>query len=140
MQLDFLKSVSLEHAYRERPMIGRLALIVGRVAIAALFLHESWFKITHYAGSITYMERFGVTPLLLPGALAIEIGGGLALLTGFGLRYAALLLAGFSAAAAVLFHWNWADQNQLLHFEKDIAIAGGLLILACLDFQNAAQD
>src|SRR5437660_6088568 len=41
----------------------------------------------------------------------------------------ALLLAGFCVATAVLFHTKFGDRNQLLHFEKDFAIAGGLLVL-----------
>jgi putative oxidoreductase len=48
---------------------------------------------------------------------------------GYQTRVAALLLAGFCVAAAVLFHNKFADRNQLLHFEKDLAIAGGLLLL-----------
>jgi putative oxidoreductase len=114
----------------------RAGLIAGRLAIAVLFLHESWFKLTHIAATTAYMERFGVPSFMLPGALLIELVGGLALATGIGLRYGALALAGFSVFAAFIFHWNWADQNQLLHFEKDIAIAGGLLVLACNDFQK----
>jgi putative oxidoreductase len=116
--------------------LNRFALIAGRLAIAALFLHESWFKITHLAATTAYMQRFGVWPVLLPGVLLVELGGGLALATGIGVRFGALALAGFSVVAAFLFHWNWTDQNQLLHFEKDIAIAGGLLVLACNDFRD----
>ena len=104
--------------------------VLSRLAIAALFLHEAWFKITHYALTIAYMESFGVPSLLLPGAIAIELIGGLALVFGYQARAAALMLAGFSITAALIFHLKWTDQNQLLHFEKDIAIAGGLLAFA----------
>ncbi|TMJ38264.1 MAG: DoxX family protein [Alphaproteobacteria bacterium] len=62
-------------------------------------------------------------------AIAIELGGGLLILCGYHTRAAALLLAGFCVATAVLFHTKFGDRNQLLHFEKDFAIAGGLLVL-----------
>jgi putative oxidoreductase len=110
--------------------VRRLAVPLGRIAIAALFLHEAWFKLTHYAPSGTYMARFGVPSALLPAALAVELAGGLALISGVMVREAAAVLAVFCVAAAVLFHGNWADHNQLLHFQKDVAIAGGLVILA----------
>ncbi len=112
------------------PALSRLTLIVGRLAIAALFLHEAWFKATHYDLAGAYMARFGLPQELLPAALALELVGGLALATGLLQRWAALGLAAFCVAAALIFHLNWADQNQLLHFQKDIAIAGGLLVLA----------
>ena len=112
--------------------VGALALF-ARIALAALFLHEAWFKLTHFDLSVAYMARFGVPGALLPGAIALECGGALALITGIGLRYAALALAGFCVLAALIFHVNWADQNQLLHFEKDFAIAGGLVALALFE-------
>jgi putative oxidoreductase len=60
-------------------------------------------------------------------ALVVEVGGGLLLLLGYRTRLAALGLAIFSVAAAVGFHHNFADQNQMIHFLKNLAIAGGLL-------------
>jgi putative oxidoreductase len=65
----------------------------------------------------------------LPLAIAVELGCGLLILCGYHTRAAALLLAGFCLATAVLFHGKFGDRNQLLHFEKDLAIAGGLLVL-----------
>ncbi len=108
------------------------AIVAGRIAIAALFLHESWFKLMHYDLTITYMVRYGLPAWLLPGALAVELVGGIALACGYGARYAAIALAAFSVVAAFVFHRNWADQNQLLHFEKNLAIAGGLVVFAAL--------
>ena len=66
---------------------------------------------------------------LLPLVIALELGGGLLLAIGWQTRLAALALAVFCVLAAVLFHVNLADRNELLHFEKDLAIAGGLLVL-----------
>jgi putative oxidoreductase len=97
--------------------------------IAALFLHEGWAKLTAYAAAAAYMRAFGVPEQLLPFAIALELGCGVLILLGWQTRIAALLLAVFCVAAAVLFHTKLSDRNQLLHFEKDFAIAGGLLLL-----------
>jgi putative oxidoreductase len=105
-------------------------LLLGRLLLAALFIHESWSKMRGYAGAIAYMEHFGVSGSLLPPAIATELGCGLCLIAGWQTRWASLALAGFCIVAAALFHNNVADLNQLLHFEKDLAIAGGLLVLA----------
>ncbi|SFJ30524.1 putative oxidoreductase [Bosea sp. OK403] len=112
-----------------RSMIQDSAALLGRWLLAALFLHESWMKLTHFGPSVAYMERFGVPGWLLPGALVIELGGGILLVLGLFSRHAALALAAFCIAAAGLFHNVLSDGNQLLHFEKDLAIAGGLLVL-----------
>jgi putative oxidoreductase len=64
-----------------------------------------------------------------PLAIAVELGCGVLILCGYHTRAAALLLAGFCLVTAVLFHTKFGDRNQLLHFEKDLAIAGGLLVL-----------
>ena len=97
--------------------------------IAALFLHEGWAKLSAYAAAAAYMRAFGVPEQLLPFAIALELGCGVLILLGWQTRIAALLLAVFCVAAAVLFHTKLSDRNQLLHFEKDFAIAGGLLLL-----------
>ena len=103
------------------------AALAGRLLLAALFLLEGWSKIRGYGPAVAYMERFSVPALLLPAAIAIELGGGLLLAVGWQARCAALALSIFCIVTAVMFHVNFADRNQLLHFEKDLAIAGGLL-------------
>jgi putative oxidoreductase len=76
------------------------------------------------------MEAMGVPGALLPLVILIEIGGGLAILTGTLTRWAAISLAVFSVASAFLFHFELSDQGQFINFMKNIAIAGGLLLLA----------
>jgi putative oxidoreductase len=105
------------------------AALAGRLLLAAIFLHEAWSKLTGYAGALAYMHAFGVPGELLPLAIAVEAGCGLLILVGYHTRAAALMLAAFCVVAAVLFHTRFGDRNQLLHFEKDFAIAGGLLVL-----------
>ena len=68
-------------------------------------------------------------PRVLPPAIAVEVVGGVLVLLGYYTRAAALALAAFCVATAVLFHTKLGDRNQLLHFEKDLAIAGGFLVL-----------
>jgi putative oxidoreductase len=106
------------------------AALLGRLLLSALFLHEAFAKLTGYATTLAYMEMFGVPGAMLPLAIAAELGGGLAILAGFQTRIAALMLAGFCVATAFLFHTRLGVRNELLHFEKDFAIAGGFLMLA----------
>jgi putative oxidoreductase len=104
-------------------------LLLGRCLLAILFLHESWVKIMAYGGAVQYAEAHGVPGQLLPAAIALELGGGLLLVAGLAVRAAAFLLAGFCVVTAVIFHTNFSEPGQSLHFEKDLAIAGGFLIL-----------
>ena len=109
--------------------IHEAAAFVGRLFIAAIFLHEAWSKLTAYAGALAYMKAFGVPGWLLPFAIAVEGGGALLIVLGWRTRLAAFVLAAFCVATAVLFHARFGDRNQLLHFEKNLAMAGGLLVL-----------
>ncbi len=110
-------------------MIDVLSLI-ARVCLAALFLAAGVQKIFGYDGITAYMTEFGVPVALLPAVIALQLSCGLAILTGFFARPAALALAVFSLAAALIFHRNFSDGIQVAMFMKNIAIAGGLLLLA----------
>lgn len=106
-----------------------VALLIGRILIAVLFLIAAYNSIVNVAGTEGYFTKLGVPA---PGAavylkIAIELLAGLALLVGWQTRSAALLLALFAIVAALFAHMNWADGNQLNHFLKNIAVAGGLL-------------
>ena len=109
--------------------VQEAAALLGRLLIAALFLHEAWAKLTGYSAAVAYAEAFGVPGALIPIAIAVETGCALLILLGYHARAAALLLAGFCMATAILFHTKLGNRNELLHFEKDLAIAGGLLVL-----------
>lgn len=111
--------------------------LTGRVLLALLFLPAGIGKLTGFAGTVGYITSVGMP---LPEvaaviALIVEIGGGAALLLGFGTRIAALVLAGFTLVASFYFHNYWAapaDQHlmQQLLFFKNMAVVGGLLTLA----------
>lgn len=109
------------------PALGDLA---GRLLLAAMFLLAGITKISGYAGTAGYMASVGVPAALLPAVIALEIGGAIAIIVGFQTRLVALALAGFTLAAAALFHSNFADPMQMLLFLKNVAVAGGFLVLA----------
>jgi putative oxidoreductase len=111
------------------PTISAAALLGARLLMSAIFLHEAFVKIAGFAGAAGYMQAAGLPPVLLPVAIAVELGCGLAILAGAFTRYAALLLAGFCVVTAVLFHTKFGETNQLLHFEKNLSMTGGFLAL-----------
>ncbi len=103
--------------------------LVGRVLIAALFVLSGWGKIGGYAATQGYMQSAGVPGGLLPAVILLELGGGIAIVAGLYTQTVALLLAGFSILAALLFHAS-ADQVQQIMFLKNLGLAGGFLLLA----------
>ena len=109
--------------------IQEAAAFLGRLLLAAIFLHEAWSKLTGYAAALAYMKAFGVPGWLLPFAIAVEAGCAFLIVIGYRTRLAAFVLAGFCVATAALFHTKLGDRNQLLHFEKNLAMAGGFLVL-----------
>lgn len=105
--------------------------LAARILLAQIFVVAGATKLgAGYAATQGYMESLGVPGALLPLAIALELGGGLALIAGFFTRWVALALAGFSLLTAVIFHSNLADQMQAILFMKNLALAGGLLLLA----------
>ena len=103
--------------------------LVGRIAIAAIFLLSGLSKLAAPATTIAYIQSVGlpVPPLAFAVSAAIEVLGGIALVLGFRTRITASIMALFTLATALSFHTNFADQNQFIHFFKNIAMAGGLL-------------
>jgi putative oxidoreductase len=106
-------------------------LLAGRLLLVFIFLHEGMSILGNYAGAAAYMQKSGVPPLLLPAVIALQLGGGALIAAGVMTRVAALSFAAFCVLTAILFHWQLADRNQVLHLQKDLAIAGGFLVLAC---------
>jgi putative oxidoreductase len=102
---------------------------IGRILMAAIFLLSGVGKIAAPAATIGYITAMGLpfAGLAFAGAVAVELGGGLALALGFQTRLTALALAGFSIATGLAFHHAIGDQNQMIHLLKNVAMAGGLL-------------
>ena len=115
---------------------------VGRILIAVIFLMSGLSKLGAPGATIGYIASVGL-PLPTLGfliALAAEIGGGLLLLVGFQTRLIASLLAAFTLATAVFFHNNFADQNTMIHFLKNIMIIGGLLQIVAIGATSLSLD
>ena len=104
-------------------------LLVARCLLAALFLWSGIGKITGYDEAGQFMVQHGTIGLLLPVAIVVEIGGAVLLIVGLKVRFAAAALAGFCVVTALLFHANFTDRAQTVHFLKNVALAGGLLAL-----------
>ncbi len=102
--------------------------LAGRVLLAAMFLLSGISKISGYAGTQGYMESMGVPGALLPLVIALEIVGAIAVIVGLRTRLAAAGLAVFTLAAGFIFHGG-ADQMQQIMLFKNVAIAGGFLLL-----------
>ena len=117
--------------------IERAGTLAGRVMLAALFIPSGFSKLTGFQGTVGYIASKGL-PLPQLGAIAaiaVELLVALALLLGWRTRWAALILALFTLAAAFIFHAYWAvppDEKmmQSINFWKNVAIAGGLLFVA----------
>ena len=102
---------------------------IARLFIALIFLMSGLNKIGNYANTAYWMEAVGVPSLFLPIVIALEIVGGLAIILGWKARIFSFLLAGFCMLSAIVFHSNFADQNEMINFMKNIAIAGGFLTI-----------
>ncbi|MEH6545674.1 MAG: DoxX family protein [Sneathiella sp.] len=109
--------------------LSPLFVLIGRILVAVLFLPAGISKIGNYSGMQQYMESGGIPGIILPLVIILEVGGGLALIVGWQTRIAAFLLAGFCLVSGVLFHFQPEDQIQMILLMKNIAVAGGLLIL-----------
>lgn len=111
---------------------GAIAALSGRLLISPIFLLSGIGKITGSATYLGYISAFGLPfPVVaLLGAITLEIAGSIALILGYQTRLVGLILALFSLATALVFHSNFSDQNEFLHFWKNVAMAGGLLQLA----------
>lgn len=105
------------------------AKLVGRVLLAIIFIVAGYGKIGGYAGTVNYMESQGVPGILLPLVILVELGGGILVALGFFSRWSALAIAGFSILAAILFHFDLGDRGQTTQLMKNLAIAGGMLLL-----------
>ena len=103
--------------------------VLGRIFLSTLFLIEGTNKIFNYEETIQYMENFGVPGYLAIPAIILEILFPLLLIIGYQTKIAALVMMIFTIVVAIIFHTNFDDQMQFINFFKDIAIAGGFIII-----------
>lgn len=118
--------------------------LLGRLFLAMIFIQSGLSKMSDYAATQGYMDAMGVSSTMLPLVIALEVVGGIAIVIGFKARLVALAMAGFSLLSALLFHTNFSDETQTIMLMKNIAIAGGFLMIVAhgagayaLDNRNA---
>jgi putative oxidoreductase len=104
--------------------------LVGRILLAALFLWDGWIVAGNYGGTVDYLASHGLPAISLPAALVVEVLGGIMVVIGWWTRLAALAIALFCVSTALMFHANSSDMGEQIMFWKDLAIAGGFLVLS----------
>ena len=121
------------------PSYETLAAFVGRIFLALIFVVSGVGKITGYAGTAAYMASKGLplVEILLPLTIAVELGGGLLLALGWKARWAAVALLLFLIPTTLIFHQFWGidpklAQMQKIHFLKNVAIMGGMLMVLAI--------
>lgn len=116
----------------DNPALQSSLALIGRLLLAAMFILSGFGKLGDPSGTIGYIASAGLPlpPVAYAVALAVEIGAGILLVLGYRARWVALILAAFTLASAIGFHTDFADQNQMIHFMKNLAITGGFLQIA----------
>jgi putative oxidoreductase len=110
-------------------MPDNLVLLAGRLLLAWIFVHEGVFLAKNFATAAAGMAKLGVPEPALVVVIALQLSAGIAIAAGWNVRWGAAALGLFCLATALLFHINFVVRNELLHFEKDLAIAGGMFVL-----------
>jgi putative oxidoreductase len=112
----------------------------GRALLSALFLIEGIGKISMQEDVVMYMEDYGVPGILFVPATIIEIVFPLLLIVGYKTRWVAGVMALFTFTVAIIFHTNFSEGMQMIFFLKDIAIAGGFLIIIAYGSSKISLD
>lgn len=116
------------------------SMAIARVLMALIFVLSGLSKIAAAEAIRGYMDAMGVPGALLWPTIAFEIGAGLLIVLGYRTRIVALLLTGFCLATAAIFHHQFDDQIQMIMFLKNVAMAGGFLLLACTGAGTLSLD
>ena len=121
--------------------------LVARVLLAFMFILAGWGKLGDIQGSMAYTASGGLPGAFVFPAIAVELLGGLAVLVGWQTRWAALALAAFAVVTGVLYHYvpalgleGYDRVGQIINFQKNLAIAGGFLLLAATGPGRFALD
>jgi putative oxidoreductase len=118
--------------YEENSLLVRPAdmiLLFGRLLLSLLFLQEGVMLAGNLDMAIDTMGKLGVVEPVVVATIALQLGAGLAIALGLLTRLSAVGLGLFCLATALLFHTDFGTRNEQLHFEKDLAIAGGMFVL-----------
>ena len=109
--------------------LDNVVLFASRLLLAWIFVHEGAFLAMNYDAASAGMAKMGVPAAALIPTIALQLIAGSAIAVGWHARLGAAALGLFCVATAILLHNNFANRNELLHFEKDLAIAGGMFVL-----------
>ncbi|HKW36176.1 MAG TPA: DoxX family protein [Burkholderiales bacterium] len=111
--------------------MNNLAALAGRILLALIFLQSGVEKFVHYTGTLAYMTKAGLPfpQVLLVISGVVETGCALALITGWKTRAAALALVIWMIPVTLIFHNPASGGDAMIHFMKNLAITGGLLVL-----------
>ena len=112
----------------------------GRILLSALFLIEGLGKISMQEEVIMYMEEYGVPGILFIPATALEVLFPLLLIVGYKTKWVASIMALFTFAVAIIFHTDFSEGMQMMFFLKDIAIAGGFMIIVAYGPSKISLD
>lgn len=123
-------------------MNANVTLLVARILLALIFIMAGLGKFADIGGTAGYIGSVGLPAATLLAWLSaiFETVGGLAILIGFRTREAAWALAAFCVVSALLFHNNFADQMQMIMFMKNLAMAGGFLVLSVAGPMSLSLD
>jgi putative oxidoreductase len=111
-------------------MTAMVVMLVGRAVLAALFILAGLTKVLQPKPFLDHMAKEHVPRTFFPAVIALELGGGGALLVGWNAGIAAAALSFFCVLTAIVFHRNFAERAERTLFAKDIALAGGLAFVA----------
>ena len=110
--------------------------LIGRIFISLIFLLSGINKIGNYEGTIEWMESIGIPGIFLIPAIILEIIAPILIIVGYKVKISASLLSIFCIATAIIFHNDFSNQMQFISFMKNIALAGGFLLIVV----NGAKD
>ena len=113
---------------------------LGRISLSLLFLIEGFAKIQVQENVIMYMEDYGVPGILFVPATALEILFPIILIVGYKTKWAASVMALFTFTVAIIFHTDFSEEMQMILFLKDIAIAGGFMIIVAYGPSKISLD
>ena len=103
--------------------------LIGRILLSTLFLIEGIGKISMQEDVMMYMENYGIPGILFIPAVILEILFPLLLIVGYKTKLAAFVMALFTFTVAIIFHTDFSKGMEMVFFLKDLAIAGGFLMI-----------
>jgi putative oxidoreductase len=130
----------------KREKMESLTVVLGRLLIGQIFLLAGIHKMMDWQGTTAYMASVGMPwiPFFLVGAMLVETLGGLSVIFGIQTRIGALVLTAFLVPTTLLFHDFWTLEDpqrslQMIMFQKNLAIMGGLILLSALSPERSGQ-